>query len=437
MGARTPDPTRSVAFAGRARRRRWSTTGPPVWITLSVVGLALVLALAWPAAVAPAAAETDPDRTRVLLLGDSLMDEAGPNAAERLRAAGYDVRLEATPGSGLLASYVPDDWLGRMRQLIDDYNPDIVVVEFCCNHWPGHQPESNPYRLLKGGTPEFFLAWEGQVDRAVQTLTSRGAVLSWVVTPPARNPHTNDVVTGLNEIAIRASRRYGFEMVNWSFWLAPHGHFVDELPGRGRIRSADGLHLAPSGAELVGDVTADFVMSTVTNFRGLPGAYYLPAVQWAYDAGLTTGDGSTGRFMPDRPVTRAEAITFLWRVNGHPHDTRIAFDDVQPGAFYAAAAAWGADVGVTTGVGGSSLFEPNRPVTRAEAVTFIHRAAGGPGADGPLLSDVPADAYYAAAVRWALQTDVTTGVGGTGRFEPDRAVTRAELVTFLHRFSHL
>ena len=85
------------------------------------------------------------------------------------------------------------------------------------------------------------------------------------------------------------------------------------------------------------------------------------------------------------------------------------------------------------GQGIGSRLLPDAPCTRAQSVTFLYRASGSPAATGGAgFSDVAADAYYAAAVAWAVETGVTTGTKDGG-FSPNTACTRAQIVTFLYR----
>lgn len=162
-------------------------------------------------------------------------------------------------------------------------------------------------------------------------------------------------------------------------------------------------------------------------------AYYALPVNWAKANGVTTGVGGSNRFEPLRAVTRAEAITFLWRAQGRPSGGSEPFIDVPSNAWFTPAVRWAYRSGITTGVGGTNRFEPHRPITRAEMVTFMWRAAGKPSAGSSGFVDVPAGSYYAAAVAWAKVRGITTGIGGSNRFEPVRAVLRAEAVTFLYR----
>ena len=110
------------------------------------------------------------------------------------------------------------------------------------------------------------------------------------------------------------------------------------------------------------------------------------------------------------------------------------FYDVPNDAYYYEAVKWAVENGITGGVG-NSLFAPNQPCTRAQIVTFLWRAAGSPEPKNMSnFSDVPADSYYAKAVAWAVENGITTGTGD-GKFSPDATCTRAQSVTFLFRAS--
>ena len=165
-----------------------------------------------------------------------------------------------------------------------------------------------------------------------------------------------------------------------------------------------------------------------------PGAYYEDAVRWAQTAGVTKGL-SDYAFGPGRSCTRAQAVTFLWRAMGSPEagDSAGRFRDVPEGAYYRAAVSWAVEQGVTQGVS-ANAFGPGEPCTRAQIVTFLHRAAGAPAVSGSLpFSDVSQGDYYAAAVKWAVQQGITQGASA-GAFQPGEPCTRAEIVTFLGRY---
>ena len=110
----------------------------------------------------------------------------------------------------------------------------------------------------------------------------------------------------------------------------------------------------------------------------------------------------------------------------------LDFADVPTDAYYYEAVKWAAKKGITGGIG-NDLFGPNQPCTRAQIVTFLWRAAGSPEPKTmSSFADVSMDAYYAKAVAWAVENGITTGTGD-GKFSPDATCTRAQSVTFLFR----
>lgn len=110
------------------------------------------------------------------------------------------------------------------------------------------------------------------------------------------------------------------------------------------------------------------------------------------------------------------------------------FYDVPNNAYYFDAVKWAVENGITGGVGGY-LFAPNGDCTRAQIVTFLWRAAGSPVVNYAMnMSDVPEGSYYAEAVRWALSEGITTGTTGS-TFSPDETCTRAQAVAFLFRYT--
>ena len=162
------------------------------------------------------------------------------------------------------------------------------------------------------------------------------------------------------------------------------------------------------------------------------GAYYYDAVSWAVKQGVIDGVGGN-RFAPDDLCTRAQIVTLLWRAAGSPAPKAPAsFTDVSPEAYYAKAVAWAVEAGVATGTG-SGRFSPDAPCTRAQAVAFLYRAFGAAAVSGETgFRDVAADAYYAQAVLWAVNKHVAAGVA-EGLFAPDQACTRAQIAAFLYR----
>ena len=183
-------------------------------------------------------------------------------------------------------------------------------------------------------------------------------------------------------------------------------------------------------------VEATFKAETPDNpFTDVPeGSYYEDAVIWAVDKGVTGGTSAT-TFSPDGICTRAQAVTFLWRAAGSPapKSSAMPFTDVKADSYYYDAVLWAVEQGITAGTS-ATTFAPNLNCSRAQIVTFLYRAAGSPAVSGsPTFTDVAADAYYAKAVKWAQANGITTGIGG-GLFGSDGSCTRSQIVTFLYRY---
>ena len=108
------------------------------------------------------------------------------------------------------------------------------------------------------------------------------------------------------------------------------------------------------------------------------------------------------------------------------------FRDVPVNAYYYDAVRWAKRNGITNGIG-DGLFGSTLPCTRAQIVTFLWRAAGSPEPKSAAnFTDVPTSAYYAKAVAWAVEAGITNGVGN-GKFDPDAPCTRAQCVALLYR----
>ena len=170
-------------------------------------------------------------------------------------------------------------------------------------------------------------------------------------------------------------------------------------------------------------------------FTDIPeGSYYEDAVIWAVGKGVTGGTSAT-TFTPDGICTRAQAVTFLWRAAGSPapKSSAMPFTDVKAGSYYYDAVLWAVEQGITAGTS-ATTFAPDLNCSRAQIVTFLYRAAGSPAVSGgAAFTDVASDAYYAKAVKWAQANGITTGIGG-GLFGSNDNCTRAQIVTFIYRY---
>ena len=160
------------------------------------------------------------------------------------------------------------------------------------------------------------------------------------------------------------------------------------------------------------------------------------AVLWAVNQDPQVTNGVTSdTFAPKKVCTRAEAVTFLYRAAGCPDvsDVEVNFTDVKEGAFYYDAMLWAVKNGITNGTT-ASTFSPNATVTRAQVVTFLYRANNSPDVSDVEVSftDVTEGAYYYDAMLWAIDNGITNGTTGS-TFSPDAGCNRGQIVTLLYR----
>ena len=168
----------------------------------------------------------------------------------------------------------------------------------------------------------------------------------------------------------------------------------------------------------------------------IQGKYYYNNVLWAYwhDPRVTSGTDPT-HFSPNKDCTREQIVTFLYAAYGKPghEETESPFTDVTPSKYYYHAVMWAVENEITGGVGGGK-FGVGQPCTREQVVTFLWKAAGAPepaGTDCP-FTDVKPGKYYYKAVLWALENGVTGGMSATS-FGVGKTCTRAQVVTFLYK----
>lgn len=161
------------------------------------------------------------------------------------------------------------------------------------------------------------------------------------------------------------------------------------------------------------------------------------AIVWAYTSNpqVTNGTSAT-TFEPNKSLTRGEAVTFLWRAAGKPSPKSSGnpFTDVASGAYYYDAVLWAVEQKITYGVSADS-FAPDSTVSRGEMLTFLWRTAGCPvpaWTANPFI-DVPPDTYYTMPAIWAYCGGILVGNEGNGTtLSPGLACSRAYTVTYLY-----
>ena len=151
--------------------------------------------------------------------------------------------------------------------------------------------------------------------------------------------------------------------------------------------------------------------------------YYAEAVNWAVKTSVTSGVGNN-KFDPKSNVTRAQAVTFLWRLMGRPVKDipNSSFTDIPINAYYEKAVNWSAYAGITDGVG-DDKFAPNDPVTYSQILTFLWRATN-------KSENQENEQWYSAAENWAIENNIL-GVTGEG-YKRFANCTRGDVVYYIY-----
>ena len=164
--------------------------------------------------------------------------------------------------------------------------------------------------------------------------------------------------------------------------------------------------------------------------------FWFKPTNYLTEKGIVKGyDGQT-KFKPDAECTRAQMVTFLWRLAGEPKpkSNSCDFKDVKKDAYYYKPVLWAVGKGITTGTS-KTKFSPSAVCTRAQTVTFLWRMAGKPtikGATNP-FKDVKKTDYFYKAVIWASGKNIVAGYKG-GTFKPQGKCLRRQMVTFLYKY---
>ena len=190
-----------------------------------------------------------------------------------------------------------------------------------------------------------------------------------------------------------------------------HADGTEEIV-KNSLPTEDGIQLTVNGGATVK------IVDNSKDFADTRNHWAKDAIDFVSARGLVSGMSGT-TYAPDASTTRAQ----LWTILARQNDADLNGGSV----WYEKAQLWSKDKGISDGT------EPNAAINRAQMVTMLWRAVGQPTAGGTAnFTDVPADSYYAQAVAWAVESGITTGIGG-GRFDPNSTCTRAQIAAFLAR----
>ena len=142
------------------------------------------------------------------------------------------------------------------------------------------------------------------------------------------------------------------------------------------------------------------------------------------------------KFKPANKCTRAQMVTFIWRLMGEPapQTTKCKFKDVKQSDYFYKACIWGNEKGIVEGYK-NGTFGPKIVCARRHAVTFLWRLAGKPSPKNKTnkFSDVKKSDYYYNATLWASEKNILAGYSD-GTFRPNGDCLRRQMVTFLYKY---
>ena len=163
--------------------------------------------------------------------------------------------------------------------------------------------------------------------------------------------------------------------------------------------------------------------------------WFYDAVRSVYEKGQMNGLSKTA-FAPKDPLNRAMLVMILWRMDGSPASEGDGgdFTDVEPGSWYEEAVNWAAEKGIAKGFE-DGTFRPDTEITREQAVTILWRMNGSPASegDGGGFTDTDRISEWAAeAMEWGVSSGLISG-RGNGKLAPQDTITRAEAAALLQR----
>ena len=154
------------------------------------------------------------------------------------------------------------------------------------------------------------------------------------------------------------------------------------------------------------------------------------------DKDVVKGYDKQTLFKPANNCTRAQMVTFLWRLAGSPSPKakKTDFKDVKSSDYFFKAVVWAVEQGITTGVS-KEKFDPQGVCSRAQTVTFLWRMAGKPEprARSCKFTDINSKDYFYKATIWASEKKIVAGYSD-GTFKPKDKCLRRQMVTFLYKY---
>ena len=418
-----------------------------------LIAIILTLALIF-AATAPAYADNAPSHPGLRYLVEKIQQNAGYTEQDGNLYALWRWKPALPSSDGkevwLSFSYIDGNPENGTLSVLIRTESAVFYLWYLCNDWTTTQVDCTDDTTL----PDTFLMRTAE-SHGWQDAQTRGAETHWISGSFRTNSYTEGTapLIGLdsNLENVKQTQLYAdfVEMIVWmvdalQYEAAPdytlHDLYFYSAWNICRFHEwDDGTIYDPPTVSHAGHVKyqcmrcgkARVELVPKLQFSDVPeDAWYNAAVDWATENGVVAGT-SGDTFSPTKQCTRAEIVTMLWRAAGGPEPgVEAPFMDYPENAWYAAAVAWAWENGITKGTGVQE-FSPNEPCTRAQIVTMLWRAAGSPAAETENRF-IDVKPWYAEAVKWAAENGITAGKR-SDLFSGSDACTRAEAVTMLWR----
>jgi peptidoglycan/LPS O-acetylase OafA/YrhL len=214
---------------------------------------------------------------KVVVMGDSMMQDAFPAMRAGFEAQGVTAFSVGAPAQTIMTGN--GEWLADLHRLVQTEDPDVVVLESCCGD---QQPFTLPNGwVVSSDEPAFWVAWDVLSHIATDIASSRGARVMWVIPPPAdgvKSRWYGDIKERMEKVAAIERKivreRPEVQLVDWSVMSAPDGSYSATLPDRSgdlvTVRAADGVHFSPAGQALQAQTTIEQVLANWVAGPGRP-----------------------------------------------------------------------------------------------------------------------------------------------------------------------
>ncbi|MCR4670140.1 MAG: S-layer homology domain-containing protein [Saccharofermentans sp.] len=230
-------------------------------------------------------------------------------------------------------------------------------------------------------------------------------------------------------LTLKATLEGSSDTVKWS----SSDTKVATVDSKGKItaKMAGKVTITASAAGANAECTVTVLYKDVTNSSDF---WYAPT-NYLTAKGVVKGYANQTEFRPANECTRAQMVTFLYRLQGEPKtkSNKCQFPDVESSDYFYKPVIWATENGITTGTNG--MFNPKKVCTRAQTVTFLWRMAGkpNPGKNAKKFDDVKTTDYFYKATLWASEKKILAGYED-GTFKPDGKCLRRQMVTFLYKY---